>query len=92
MYNDQNASTGVVNQLGHCLALTYWDRKKGNSLFERGLFTGEISRISRISSFLEFDQEDGRNFLCFPQSGNSLETLESLKFWLESLENGLKGS
>ena len=56
--------------------------KKGH--YERGLFTGGISRISKISKF----SRNGRILLCFPQSGGSLESLESLNS-LESLENGL---
>ena len=57
--------------------------KRGH--YERGLFTGGISRISLNS--LE-SLENGWILLCFPQSGGSLESLKSLNS-LESLENGL---
>ena len=65
------------------------DRKRGH--YERGLFSGGISRISKESlDSLESPEslDNGRILLCFPESGGSLETLESLNS-LESLENGL---
>ena len=61
-------------------------RKRGH--YERGLFAGEISGISKISKFSRKSLENGRNLLSFPESGGSLETLESLNS-PESLENGL---
>ena len=59
--------------------------KRGH--YERGLFTGEISRKSKISKFSRISRK-WSDPLCFPQSGGSLETLESLNS-LESLEKGL---
>ena len=52
--------------------------------YERGLFTGEISKFSGSS---RISRKNGRKLLSFPQSGGSLETLESPNS-LESLENG----
>ena len=44
--------------------------------YERGFFNGGISRISKISKFSK-SLENGRILLYFPQSGGSLEYLES---------------
>ena len=44
--------------------------------YERGLFTGGISRISNLKSLDSL--ENGRIVLCFSQSGGSLESLTSL--------------
>ena len=50
---------------------------------EKGVITkGVLSLAESLESL-----ENGRILLCFPQSGGSLETLESLNS-LESLENG----
>ena len=57
--------------------------KRGH--YERGLFTGEISRISRFSRIFV---ENCRILLCSPQSGVSLKSLEFLNS-PEFLENGL---
>ena len=59
--------------------------KRGH--YERGLFTGGISRISKSLDSLE-SLENGRILIYPPQSGGSLESLESHNS-LESLENGL---
>ena len=58
----------------------YRDRENLRGHYERGLFTGGISRIPKFARIAR----DGRILLCFPQSGGSLESLESLN----SLENG----
>ena len=57
----------------------------GRGHYERGLFTGGISRIFIKSLDSLESLENGRIFLCFPQSGGSLKSLNSL----ESLENRL---
>ena len=57
--------------------------------YERGLFTGGISRISKALKSLNYLEslENGRIRLCFPQSGCMPESLESLTS-VESQENG----
>ena len=49
-------------------------RKRGH--YERGFFTGGISRISRISKVSRISR-NVRILLCIPQSRGSLESLES---------------
>ena len=55
--------------------------KRGH--YERGLFAGGISRISKISGI----SRKWSDSPLFPESGGSLKSLESLNS-LESLENG----
>ena len=59
-------------------------RKRGH--YERGLFTGGLSRISEVSKFSRISRKWSDSSL-FPESGASLKSLESL-YSLESL-NGL---
>ena len=58
--------------------------RKGH--YEKGLFTGGITRISNLNSLESL--ENGRILLCFPQSGGSLESPEPLNS-RESLRDGL---
>ena len=55
---------------------------------EKGVFSLEesLESLKSLKKSLE-SLENGRILLCFPESGGSLETLESLNS-LESLENG----
>ena len=69
-----------------CLKPISGTGKRGH--FERGLFTGGISRISKSSLSSLESLENGRILLCVPRSGGFLEFLKSLNS-LESLENGL---
>ena len=63
------------------------DRKRKRGYYERGHFTGGISRISKFS---RISGKWSHSYFCFPHSGGSLKSLDSLNSWdsREPLENG----
>ena len=60
--------------------------KRGH--YERGLFTGEVSRISKISKFSRI-LGNGQILLCFPWSGGSLESRTSKFSGISTVKWGL---
>ena len=87
VYKNQSPSFGSRNYKG--VSQLQSGTEKG--VITKGVFSPEksLESLKSLKSLNSLESlEDGRNLLCFPQSGGSLESLESLNS-LESLENGL---
>ena len=91
--NSRAARTGDRNRRNHfpgTVRSIFQEPKSGpgKGVITKGVFPLENSLESLKSLNSLESLGNGRNLLCFPQSGGSLETLDSL-ISLESLENGL---